>query len=200
MDLAKSLPGHVFIGGVATYLHTVNSPLTKKLVESSHDSDLMISLADLSDLRDATEVIGNPRLGKHQVIVDNVAFDVYVERNHKLIIPYDDLFAHAISYGPMRVASLGHLLLLKLEAYIDRAGSRKGDKDERDLVNIGILTGSKPNDEELSPFLRDKHVHALEMIARSRVFTDLCRGNTHDAKTMRRAFERFVLQTTKIAK
>jgi predicted nucleotidyltransferase len=35
--------------------------------------------------------------------------------------------------GGIRVASLGHLLVLKLEAFADRRGSTKGDKDAKDL-------------------------------------------------------------------
>ena len=200
-DLAQDLPGHVFIGGVAIYLHAINAPETKKWAESSHDSDLMISLADFSDVRDAFEVVDNRRLGKHQIILEGVAFDVYVERHNNLIVPYTDVFAAAVIYEAWRVACLEHLLLLKLEAHVDREGTSKGEKDERDLVNIQILSGGKPGSQTLgsqtldesliSPYLRDKHLQALENVAKGRVFVDLCKGNVHEAKKMRKKFEEF---------
>lgn len=193
-DLAADLPGHVFIGGVAIYLHTVNSrsQVTRKMAEASHDSDLMMSLRDYSSLREIFEVVSNARLGKHQAIIEGVEFDVYVERKNNLSVPYDDIFAHASTYDRMRVASLEHLLLLKLAAHEDRQGSAKGDKDERDIVNLSMLMRGKPRRDLLAPYLRDDHVASLERIVRGRVFTDLCRGNVHDAKKMRQSFEKFV--------
>jgi len=190
-DLAEDLPGHVFIGGVAIYLHAINTPHADKWAESSHDSDLMMSLADFSDVRDTFEVTDNRRLGKHQIVYDSVAFDVYVERLNSLIVPYDDVFAAAVTYDTLRVACLEHLLLLKLEAHTDRAGSPKGEKDERDLVDIQILSGSKMDEGLVSPYLRDKHLLSLEKVARGRVFLDVCKGNVHAAKKMRKKFEAF---------
>jgi len=194
LELAEDLPGHVFIGGVAIYLHTINSrsQATRKMAETSHDSDLMVSLHDYSSLRDAVEVVANPRLGKHQVILEGVEFDVYVERQNNLAVPYDDIFAHAKTYDRMRVAALEHLLLLKLAAHEDRQGSAKGDKDERDIVNLSMLMKGRPRLDLLSPYLRGEHVVSLEKIAGGKVFTDLCRGNVHEAKKMRQSFEKFV--------
>src|SRR5262245_5897824 len=92
--LATEHPGHVFIGGVAVYLHAVNNARTRDLAEASHDADFMLSLADFADLRDTDEVVANRRLSKHQLIRDGVEFDVYVERQNNLIVPYDEAGAH----------------------------------------------------------------------------------------------------------
>jgi hypothetical protein len=190
-QLASELQGHVFIGGVAIYLHAVNGKAARAMAEASHDSDLMVSLSDFSVLRDTVEIVSNPRLGKHQIILEGVEFDVYVERRNVLIVPYDEIYAHAPSYGDMRVAALEHLLLLKLEAHVDRAGSAKGDKDARDLVSIALASEGRIRASLLSPYLKDVHVKALLRIGRSRIFEELCGGNAHDAKKLRRSFDSF---------
>src|SRR5262249_17914035 len=92
----------------------------------------------------------------------------------------------------IRVASLEHLLILKLEAFRDRAHSAKGDKDARDLVTIARLAGGKVKTALVSPFLREEHETLLERVERSAVFTYIAGGNAHEAKALRRAFTDFV--------
>jgi hypothetical protein len=70
--LAREHPGHVFIGGVAVYLHAINNPRTRDLAEASHVADFMLALADFADLRDTDEVVANRRLSKHRLIRDGV--------------------------------------------------------------------------------------------------------------------------------
>jgi hypothetical protein len=190
--LAEEHVGHVFIGGVAVYLHAVNDAKTKDAAETSHDADFMLALTDFADLRDTDEVVANRRLSKHQLIRDGVEFDVYVERQHRLLVPYDEAFAHAVTYDGIRVACLEHLLVLKLEAFRDRRHSAKGDKDARDLVTIGRLAGAKLRAQLAAPYLRDEHVKLLDEVAASAVFTYIARGNAHEAKGLRRAFSEFV--------
>src|SRR3990172_2523791 len=127
--VAATYPGHVFIGGVAVYLHAVNNPKTRGLAEASHDADFMLALSDFADLRDAEEIVPNRRLSKHQLIRGGVEFDVYVERRNGLLVPFDEAAAHAVHYGAIRAACPEHLLVLKLEAYRERMASAKGDKD-----------------------------------------------------------------------
>lgn len=194
--LAEDLSGHVFIGGVAIYLHAVNSPSARQVAEFSHDSDLMISLLDYSILRDHVEVVANPRLGKHQVILEGVEFDVYVERQNKLVVPYDEIYAHAKTYGNMHVACPEHLLVLKLEAHLDRFGSAKGDKDARDLVSLA-LASRKINVRLLSPYLRPEHVEAMRRVGQGRIFEEMCLGNAHEAKRLRVSFNDVVKQVAR---
>lgn len=190
--LAEEHPGHVFIGGVAVYLHAINNARTKELAEASHDADFMLALAEFADLRDTDEVVANRRLSKHQVIRRGVEFDVYVERQNRLVVPYDEAAAHAIAYGPIRAACLEHLLVLKLDALRDRIGSAKGDKDARDLVTVARVSGGKIRSKIAEPFLRDEHVELLERVAASPVFTYIARGNAHEAKALRKMFNDFV--------
>jgi len=190
--LAEEHPRHVFIGGVAVYLHAINDPRTKDIAEASHDADLMLALADFADLRDTDELVANRRLSKHQLIRNGIELDVYVERQNKLIVPYDEATAHAVSYGAIRAACLEHLLVLKLEAFRDRMGSAKGDKDARDLVTISRVSGGQIRPKLISPFLRDDHLKLLEQVAASPVFTYIARGNAHEAKGLRTMFSAFV--------
>lgn len=190
--LAEEHPGHVFIGGVAVYLHAVNNPRTKDSAEASHDADFMLSLADFADLRDTDEVVANRRLSKHQLIRHGVEFDVYVERQNKLVVPYDEAAAHAVAYGPIRAACLEHLLVLKLEALRDRIRSAKGDKDARDLVTIAKIAGTSIRRQIATPYLREEHLQLLEQVAASPVFTYIARGNAHEAKALRTRFTDFV--------
>lgn len=189
-SLAVELPGHVFIGGVAVYLHAVNSRRAD-LVEVSHDADVMVSMADLSSLRDEVEVVSNRRLGKHQVVVDGVEVDVYVERQNSLAVPYDELFAWADSYGTMRVAAVEHLFVLKLVAHECRQGSAKGDKDARDLVRL-VTMGKQWRKDLTVPYLSEKHLRMLEKVSRSRVFSELCCRNAREAERLKEAFDRSV--------
>lgn len=186
--LAAELPGHVFIGGVAVYLHAVNGRRASQ-VEVSHDADVMVSLSDLSSLRDEVEVVSNRRLGKHQVVVDGVEVDVYVERQNGLAVPYDELFAGADEHGSLRAACPEHLLVLKLAAYASRRESAKGDKDARDLVRL-LTTGKRWRGELASPYLRDDHLELLGRLSRSQVFSEMCARNLHDAKHLKASFDR----------
>jgi hypothetical protein len=190
--LAGEHPGHVFIGGVAVYLHAVNNAATKDLAEASHDADFMLSLADFADLRDTDEVVANRRLSKHQMIRDGIEFDVYVERQNNLLVPYDEAAAHADAYGAIRVACLEHLLVLKAEAFRDRKRSAKGDKDARDLVTIARLSGRRVRPRLANPFLKDVHRNLLQEIAEGPVFTYIARGNVHTAKALRKTFQGFL--------
>jgi hypothetical protein len=190
--LAEEHPGHVFIGGVAVYLHAINNPRTKATAEASHDADFMLALSEFADLRDTDEVVANRRLSKHQLIRHGVEFDVYVERQNNLIVPYDEAAAHAVIYDAIRVASPEHLLVLKLEALRDRIRSAKGDKDARDLVTISRICDGKIRRDIVLPFLRDDHMALLEQVAASPVFTYIAQGNAHEAKRLRQSFSGFV--------
>ncbi len=189
--IAVEHPHHVFIGGIAVYLHAVNNPATKDIAETSHDADFMLALADFAELRDTDEVVANRRLSKHQLIRNGVEFDIYVERQNKLLIPYDEAAAHRVPYGPIQVACLEHLVVLKLEALRDRLRSAKGDKDVRDLVTIARLSRQSLRPELARPFIRDDHLELLEQVHASPAFSYIARGNAHEAKGLRKIFSTF---------
>lgn len=191
-EVAELFPdGIVFIGGIAVYLHATNLPSTRELAESTHDADFYVSLADMADLRDLEEVTSNRRLSKHQMIKGGFEFDIYTERQSSLIVPYDATMAHAVKYELIRVASLEHLTVLKLEAFADRKGSAKGDKDAKDLLRIGAIAArgaTRFRPAIAAPFVRDTHLDLLERVERGPQATSLAHGNAMVAKRLRQEF------------
>ena len=191
-QIAQIAPeGIVFIGGIAVYLHAVNLPATAGLAEATHDADFYISLADMADLRDLEEVTPNRRLHKHQLIKDGFEFDIYTERQSALIVPYDAVAAHAVSFGGIRVAGLEHLLVLKLEAFRDRRASVKGEKDAKDLLRIAAIVarGERQFDAALAaPYLRDDHLALLDLVERGTAAIAMAGGNAMVAKRLRQEF------------
>ncbi len=194
LDLSQYFPdGIVFIGGVAVLLHVRNGKLPEGFVEYSHDGDFFLSLADFADLRDLEEVTANRRLNKHQIVKNGIEFDIYLENHNGLIVKYADVMAESAIIDGVRVASLEHLLLLKLDAYASRRGSAKGSKDERDLVKICyLLAGQGTRHDRLSGYLVDEAVTLLVGVKKSSEFMTICAGNVHDARGVRAMVTRAV--------
>jgi hypothetical protein len=190
VEVAQMFPdGLVFIGGIAVYVHARNVEATSELAEFTHDADFYISLADMGDLRDIEEVTSNRRLSKHQMIKQGFEFDIYTERQARLVVPYDAVLAASRLIGDIRVASLEHLLVLKLEAFADRSGSAKGDKDAKDVLRIAAVAarGDEPFRADLAlPYLREEHLELLAAVERGPHATALALGNAKDAKALRR--------------
>jgi len=183
--------GIVFIGGIAVYLHAINSPATRALAEATHDGDFYISMTDMSELRDLEELTPNRRLSKHQLIKSGFEFDIYTERHSSLIVPYDEVAAYAENYGNLKVASLEHLFALKIEAYKDRRSSNKGAKDAKDLIRIASITAARKKPlaaNLLTPYLRDDHLSLLEELIKRPEFASMARGNAMEAKRLRTQF------------
>lgn len=201
-EVAQEFPdGVIFIGGIAVYLHAINTATAADFAEATHDADLLISLADMADLRDREEVTSNRRLSKHQMIKNGFEFDIYTERQSALLVPYDEAAARAQTYSGIRVACIEHLTVLKLEAFADRQGSRKGEKDAMDLLRLAQVAAGERGGfraEIALPFLREPHIALLEKVARGPFATALARGNAHRAKQLRTHFEGMV-STLKIA-
>ena len=192
LAISHDLSEVVFIGGVAVYLHAAKRSLGLVTLETSHDADFMISFSDFGVLREEEELTRNRRLSKHQMVVDGVEFDVYVEKLNHRVVPYDEVVAHSKVVDGVRLARLEHLLVLKLAALEDRGHSSKGDKDRRDVVKIGLLLGQKARQSLIQPYMRSELAKLLGAVAKSSVFHDLCDKNAHAAKRARTAFTAFV--------
>jgi hypothetical protein len=179
----------VFIGGVAIYLHTREGAAPETFLERSHDGDFFISLADFADLRDHEEVTANRRLFKYQIIKNGLEFDVYLENQAHLRVPFQDLYAASEVADGIRVASLEHLLVLKLDAFSDRRASAKGRKDERDVIRIIYLMSQEGYDAELlEPYWTSEMTRLLELVEKGREFISLARGNAHEARQLRETY------------
>lgn len=187
--------GLCFIGGIAVYLHAINTAAASPYAEFTHDADAYISLADLSDLRDREELTTNRRLSKHQLVRAGFEFDIYSERQSSLLVPYDAVMAAGETYDGIRVASLEHLLVLKAEAYRDRKGSSKGDKDAKDLLRLAVVgdaRGRKLRPELALPYLSDRHIELLHQLEKGPAVVGLAKGNAVVAKKIRSIFRRFM--------
>lgn len=202
-EISEHFPeGVVFIGGVAVYLHTRAEHLPEQWIEFSHDGDLYISLADFGDLRDTEEVTANRRLTKHQFIKNGIDFDVYLEHNNGLRVTYADVLTHALVVERVRIASLEHLLLLKLDAFADRRGSAKGRKDERDLIRIGHLMASpyRVKRKQLETYVTARDVSLLETILRTSPEFVQKSADRKQARRLREDFERLVRLVSAVEK
>ena len=178
----------IVIGGVAVYLRSVDK-LKQSFLEYSHDGDFYLSLVAYSELRDLEIVTGSPRLKKHQLIKNGVDFDIYVERNNNLVVPFEEAFRFSTIIDGFRVACSEHLLALKLEAFKDRQGSPKGEKDARDLIRI-VLTIDKPVQEILSIYLDEENRKILRDIGRHpEPFMVVSSRNAHDASLLRQQYQ-----------
>jgi hypothetical protein len=186
-EVAEMFPDDaVFIGGIAVYLHSVASGLTSAFIEKSHDADLYISLSAYDDLRSIEAVTSNLRLRKKQFIKYGMDYDVYLERNNSLLVSYADIFAGSAVVDHVRVASLEHLLLLKLMALAGRSGTPKGPKDERDIIRIVLLSSQHGVvRSRLERYFTPDMARALEQLSRSVEFVTLARGNLHEARSLR---------------
>jgi hypothetical protein len=184
--ISADFPDAVFIGGVAVFAHAVR--YDAQLAEASHDADLYLSLVGKNAMRDRYEVSRNERLGKDSVLVEGEDFDLYVERQHRLAVDYDELFACAEDLGGIRVAALEHLLVLKIDAANDRRGTAKGEKDLRDIARIGALLAN-PRSELLAPHLGDERLALIRDVSRRRDLFAQMGVNPHAAGRLNRSLE-----------
>ena len=185
-EIAETFPDDVvFIGGMAVYLHSVASRAAAP-AERSHDADLYISLPAFDDLRSTEMVTTNARLRKKQFVKYGMEYDVYLEHNHGLIIEFGEIFAGSVVAEGVRVASLEHLLLLKLVAFLDRFGTPKGPKDARDVIRIVLLLHQHGvSRSRLAPHFSTKMADTLKQLSHSKEFVTLTNGNLHEARKLR---------------
>ena len=202
-EVAQLFPdGVVFIGGIAVYLHAKNHAQTSELAELTHDADFYISLADMGDLRDIEEVTANRRLSKHQMIKRGFEFDIYTERQSTLVVPYDVVLVASKVIGGIRIASLEHLMVLKLAAFADRKDSAKGDKDAKDLLRIAAVakhSGVPFRAERVTPYLRDGHLELLTRVECGPHAMSLARGNAMQAKRLRQSLSKIIAELSRAA-
>ena len=188
-QLARSVqaacPGAVFIGGVAVAARLAETPGHADLAGETHDADLMLSGADLAGLIETPT--SNRRLRKREFVREGIAFDVYVQGEHRLIVPYEDAYpASTLLPCGLRVASAEHLLLLKAEAFSDRQGTAPGEKDAQDIVRVLLAAG----DLSCTPsiYWSAESVADVRVAVRSGA-VGLAAGNAWHAARLRRAAE-----------
>lgn len=152
----------------------------------SLDGDAMISYQVEGILRDSYLVEKNPRMAKSQFICEaGCDIDIYVERQHRLKIPFDEVQAYSNELGGLRVPCPEHLLILKLEAYKGRRATPKGEKDQEDLLQLLDKAAFK-NPEILEAYLSEEDQEMLVAITDNVALSQkVCTGNPVEAKTLR---------------
>lgn len=181
----------VLIGGVAVFLHTQAAKRPQIPVEFTHVADMYIGQNAWADLRDTYEVVPNRRLSKHQITVQGVEVDLYIEHQNGLRVVYRDLALAAVVLGGVRVACLEHLLLLKLSAFSDRRTSSHGQKDQRDIAKILILLSDTPPHYLLAQ-VEPTDMVLLDGVLGSSAFLEIADGNAHTAAPLRKSARIFV--------
>ena len=184
-------PGLIYIGGIAVYLHAANTEGVSELSEATQDADFYISVAGFSDLREIEELTANSLQSKHEFRKRDFSFDVYTERHSKLPVPYANVAACALSYDGVLVAAPEHLIVLKLEAAINRRESEHGRKDVKDIIRLLLVAAQmektgKAFDADLAcAFMQQGHFDMLGEILKGPEFLALALGNAKTAKSMR---------------
>lgn len=184
-------PGLVYIGGIAVYLHAANTEGLRELSEATQDADFYISVAGFSDLREIEELTANSLQTKHEFRKGGFSFDVYTERHSKLPVPYANVAACATSYDGVLVAAPEHLIVLKLEAALNRRASEHGRKDIKDIIRLSLVaaqmdqSGRAFDAEMACAFMQQRHVDLLADIMKGPEFLGLALGNAKAAKSMR---------------
>jgi hypothetical protein len=204
-DLHSLCDGQVvFIGGVAV------QALTQKLgaahglpSEATHDVDMAVTIAASGALRDKKLLTPNKRLKKAQITVSAVEVDVYVEYQSGLRFDYTELatYAERLSIGKavkVQIASIGHLVLLKLDALGARASSAHGAKDRRDLAKLFVMGSDRDEDIQIVVgAATGADVSAMQRVLKSTAFTEITRGNAQAASKLRIKAEKFVERVKK---
>lgn len=177
--------GMVMIGGIAVWLHA-RTVMDCAYIDLSHDADFYLSMADYADLRELEAVTQNRRLGKCQIIKNGIDFDIYVENQSDLVVPYSAIAAHSVVIDGIRCACLGHLLALKYKAWQDRRSSSKGGKDLKDLARILVVQGHldaiAPDTLDYLPVGAIRDIRATA--ATPAIFKQIALGNSFVAKQL----------------
>jgi len=125
----------VLIGGWAVYLYTKRNKATK-------DIDMIVDYDTLGYLQATYQVNRNERLRKYDVkLEEGFDIDVYVPKFSKLIIPVEDILNLTIEKEGFIMPRPEVLLILKLDAFIDRQNSIKGRKDATDITGLVFFAG-----------------------------------------------------------
>jgi predicted nucleotidyltransferase len=199
-DVAKLTDGEcVFIGGVAVYVYTQRSG-TSMIPEATHDVDASITIAASGTLRDHQLLTQNKRLKKAQITVGGIEVDIYVEHQNNLRFDYAELamYAENVSIGravDIQLASLPHLLFLKLDALRSRGASEHGAKDRRDVAKLLVILGNRADPTDLNLVIGNaakSDLAAVLQVIKSTAFMEITSRNAQAAAKLRGKAQHFV--------
>lgn len=199
-DLNRLCDGQaVFIGGIAVQALTTKLGAAHGLPpEVTHDVDVSVTLAASGTLREQGLLTPNKRLKKAQIVVDDVDVDIYIEHKSGLRFDYTELatYAEPFTIGKaveVQIASIGHLILLKIDALLARASSAHGAKDRRDLAKLLVMGSDRDEDIQIVVgAATGSDISAMQRVLKSTAFTEITRGNAQAASKLRLKAEKLV--------
>lgn len=118
----------ILIGGWAIFFYTRSL--------KSKDIDIIIDFSELEKLRRAYEVVKNDRLKKYEISRAEVDIDIYLPFYSQFCLPVKAIQEHLNSLEGFKVPQAEVLLILKQQAYQERRGSTKGEKDKLDILAL----------------------------------------------------------------
>lgn len=131
-EIHSSYPNAIVIGGWASWLHN--------RAAKSHDIDIIITSAELDDMREALELTENSHFGspKWRGTYDGIHLDVYVtfrsRLGSRLQIPVERLVEHRLAIDGYPTLNKEALLVAKSAARLDRPDTLPGKKDAVDMT------------------------------------------------------------------
>ena len=118
----------ILIGGWAVFIYTNGL--------KSKDIDFICDYQELEKLRKNYDLIKNQRLKKYEIKQDNTDIDIYLPFFSDLGIPYDEIQKNTVKHSGFTVPKMEILMVLKQQAFQDRVGSTKGEKDKIDIISM----------------------------------------------------------------
>lgn len=148
----KKITDFVLIGGWATYFYT-------KSIKSI-DIDIYINFDDFFKFQSFLANKGifidyNKKLNKYGIKTEGVEIDIYTPDKCNLIISCKDVFENKLYeiIEGFKVIKVEYLILLKLQAELNRKTTIKGFKDRCDI----LVLLNKSNIKILDKLLKDKN-------------------------------------------
>ncbi|PIY68896.1 hypothetical protein COY90_03540 [Candidatus Roizmanbacteria bacterium CG_4_10_14_0_8_um_filter_39_9] len=120
------------IGGWAVFLYTDNL--------KSKDIDIIIDFESLQKLKSNYEIHKNERLKKYEIKQEAIDIDIYLPYYSWLGLPVEKITPYTEVVETFTVVKKEILLFTKLQAYIERKASVKGQKDKIDILSLILLS------------------------------------------------------------
>ncbi|HIF9245533.1 TPA: hypothetical protein ACX6Q2_000359 [Photobacterium damselae] len=137
----------IAIGGIALHCHMSKIGLTP--IISTHDADVICGSISYSYIRDEFDLGFNARMKKHEYKVviplqqgeKSVDVDVYVIYQNGLQVEVQEVIDNAIIINNVKCAHLVHLLVLKVDNYINFDGNKDSGKYTKVVHDILQIIG-----------------------------------------------------------
>jgi len=121
----------VLIGGWAVYFYTHSL--------KSKDIDIIVDFSQLEDFKKQLLIEKNERLRKYQVKLEEIDIDIYLAFYSNLGLPVEEVIKETNLIKGFTLPKKEVLLITKLNAYQNRKGSVKGQKDLIDILSLVLL-------------------------------------------------------------